>query len=284
MTSTLIAYTTKGIVYESAAGICIEAITSKKNIKKIKIQYDSYDIVLQKNMLAPCYYAVVNYEGINNSHLWDKINHLSTEDNFLYGFISYITFFALIEQTKFMDLLPFTFLIPCSLANGDCCDSSIMNYLVVPMESLLYNVPKLQYHFIHSIIQFIKNYANLFHAGPTITDEFMEKYTTESLGIDCSQVDDSQREVCSCTECNQIPCSCTECNEIDCSCTECNQTPCSCTECQEIDNAWDYLSDETPMLDSMVAQAYYDNYDTVKYDQLTFETISEQPIITLRFA
>lgn len=300
MTSKHILYTPKGITYgdgkcSSNNFIHIEAIIGTKNIKHIYIKYQykeiDVDITLDKDVLAPCYYSILNNEGIKNSSMWKKLHVLDIEEDvFMYGFVSYITFFAIIEQGNLMDIFPFTFEVPCTLSNGDCCDASMMQYLLVPMESLLYNIPKLHYHFIHLIQKFIHQYTDFFYAGPTVTDEFMSKYTTESLGIDTSYEHYNDEED---TTCENI-CDNKYNNKYEDNTSFSHDESCN-TSILDSMSFCDTCYDETAHHNTYnYPMTNYDNYDTIikplAFDTLTYttplfiENISEQPIIYLRFA
>ena len=307
MTSKHLLYTTKGIIYDNNTCPCesfihIEFVDSKKNIKNIDIHYqykeNDIKITLDKDVLSPCYYSIVNHAEINNAWMWKKLQYLNVDDAvFLYGFVSYITFFALLEQGNLMDIFPFTFEVPCTLHYGDCCDASMMRYLSVPMESILYNIPKLHYHFIYHVRKFIQQYADLFYAGPTITDEFMNKYTTESLGIDTSSYyednitnvseEENTNNVVTEEENTSFSESCDNVSDNNYLTPMLDSMSCSDTNYNDIYYDDTYYNDtisETPIIT-------YDNYDTIvkpltfniSYPQLFMGNVSEQPVLYLQF-
>lgn len=255
-----ILYTKKGITYDdntdgkSYLSIC--ASKNHKNIHKIDIEYkhkhEHTTVTLNKNIISSFYYSIVNYENCNNANMWDKVKHID-KDDFVYGFISYITLFFLFEQTTFMSLLPMVLDVPCTLTRGDCCDAQVMKYMDKALKGMISSINnKFVYHYISFVQQFIHKYCKMFHIGPMI-----DKYYHTKLDVALSKI--TQKETYTCTttsntcdntnacatttntndyntssyDCNNTStCDTTNtCNNTSCDTNTCDNTSCSTNTC-----------------------------------------------------
>lgn len=168
--------------------ISIKAEKSNKSFANITIEYkykhDHVVKTLEKNIISSFVYSIVNHHHCSNSNLWEKLKHLKNIDDFIYGFICYISLFFLYEQTNFMSLLPFNFEVPCTLHRGDCCDAQIIKYINKAFSGMLKSYEnKLVYHYINLINNFSTTYCKLFHAGP-----IMDTYYTSKLDTDLTRL------------------------------------------------------------------------------------------------
>ena len=166
---------------KSLNGLSIIATTNNKTITHIDIIFNRITAVIDKSMLSSFNYSIINQDDSSyNKDMWYKINQHSntlTKEDFIYGFVTYLSFFSLISNQHFIKLLPFTFDIPCSLEKGDCCDYNIMHYMVIPLNSIMNIIEQdcLLYHYIKNILQFIEEWSRMFHVGPLLDYDLLNK-------------------------------------------------------------------------------------------------------------
>jgi hypothetical protein len=178
--------------------IYIEPKISKKNIKYILLKFKNDTTLIEasidKMTLLPLIFSVLdpNHDNIN---LWAKIQHHINElsdhpdvdiylknlgkvtllDGFIYGFVTYISFFYLIEKYEFKSLLPINFQLPANLSDGDCTDYHVLQYMYQPLSAMMDIFD--EDYFLHSyfkiIIGFITIWSCVFHAGPGINENII---------------------------------------------------------------------------------------------------------------
>jgi hypothetical protein len=186
--------------------IYIEPKISKKNIKYIllKFKYDTtiIEASIDKMTLLPLIFSVLdpNHDNLN---LWAKIQHHINElsdhpdidvylntlgkvtllDGFIYGFVSYISFFYFIEKYEFKSLLPINFQLPANLNDGDCTDYHVMQYMYQPLSAMMEIFD--EDYFLHSyfkiIIGFINIWSCVFHSGPGINENIINQLNTNVM-------------------------------------------------------------------------------------------------------
>jgi hypothetical protein len=105
------------------------------------------------------------------------------KNTFIYGFSTYISFFMLMSNSHFINLLPFTFDIPCSFDDGDCCDYNIMHYLAMPFHTIVSIIDKncLLYHYINNILNFIYLWSDAFYVGPLLNYNLLNKLNYDTI-------------------------------------------------------------------------------------------------------
>lgn len=187
---------------QSKQMIYIEPNLSKKDIKYIKIHFKNHDVefenIVNKMELLPCIFSVIG----DYDNLWSKINHHiehSTEhpdtelylkqlksnklDGFIYGYISYISFFSLIENSHFRKLLPIQFQLPARLEDGDCCQYYVLQYLYQPLNSMLqlFTEDYFLYHYFSIIIGFINIWSFVFQKGVPINENLVNHLNADIM-------------------------------------------------------------------------------------------------------
>lgn len=172
-----------------------------KDIKSIKIKFKNHETefesIINKMELLPCLFSI-----IGNDNLWSKINHhiknssvhpdtdvylkqlkSNMSDGFLYGFISYISFFSLIENSHFRKLLPIQFQIPARLEDGDCCQYYVLQYMYQPLNSMLqlFEEDYFLYHYFNIIIGFINIWSFAFQKGAPINENIVNHLNADIM-------------------------------------------------------------------------------------------------------
>ena len=145
--------------------IFLKSTIKNNHLKTLDISYkygDEYVTTsLSKSILYPC----------NMAYKMDDMNI----NHFMDGYMAYIALFFLLDKVNFKNLLPFKFVIPCSLENGDCCDYNMLQYMYYPLSTMLKIVHHLPYHYFNTVTYFIKTYRHLFHAGPSLNPMLMNE-------------------------------------------------------------------------------------------------------------
>jgi hypothetical protein len=156
--------------------ISLDTEVSVKGIKSLIVRYDNISTVIDKAILKSCLKTIKS-----DTNLWEYLDtiyqqnqgvyNLNYKDDFSYGFCSYIAFYYLLQNKHFVDQLPFKFTLPCELEDGNFCEFNKMNFMVLPLNTILTIIPKngLIYHFLQRCHQFIITWSSLFHVGPLLS-------------------------------------------------------------------------------------------------------------------
>jgi hypothetical protein len=165
--------------------ISLDIEISTKGIKNLIVRYDNISTVIDKDILKA---------GQKTMHkektLWEQLddfyqNHQEQQkiiiesqvydcdykNCFTYGFCSYIAFFYLLQNKHFIKQLPFSFTLPSEWEDGDFCEYNKMNFMVLPLNTILTIIPKTGfiYHLLQRCHQFILLWSPLFHVGPLLS-------------------------------------------------------------------------------------------------------------------
>ena len=210
-----ILFTSKGILLNNNISInsfksfiYLELKLSNKFIKSLTISYKHEDeyvsTILNKSVLNPLNYSIINnLDDSHHSNLWIKLQHHinsfppnlinsindtytsynNIQQGFLIGFVSYISLIFLLDKSKFINILPFKFYIPCTLENGDCCEFNILQYILLPINTIidLIDTNTLLYTYFSTISSFITLWSPIFHIGPSLNPIIFTKLTTSIL-------------------------------------------------------------------------------------------------------
>ncbi len=151
-------FTNQGVKYDFIASdsyILVEA-TVKNKIKSLSITYQYQNELIKTTLSKEC---------LSPFNLAIDINNEIDFNHFIDGYITYISLFYILENTKFSQYLPFTFYVPCLLSQGDCCDYHILQYMYPPLKLMLKLSNQLIYHYFNTITYFIDIYKELFPTG-----------------------------------------------------------------------------------------------------------------------
>lgn len=185
-------------------GLSINIDINNKTITNINVTYCDVTTIIDKSTLSSCNYTMINIDTVNNKNMWLKINHymntLSNEQltkinhqcevyqadykkTFIYGFCTYLSFFELINNKDFINLLPFTFDVPCSLDEGNCCDFNMIHYLAMPFNTIISIIDHdcMLYHYINHILTFIDLWSDLFSVGPLLDYNLLNKLNYDTI-------------------------------------------------------------------------------------------------------
>ena len=165
--------------------ISLDIEISTKGIKNLIVRYDNISTVIDKDILK------AGQKTMNKEKsLWEQLDDFYQnypeqqkilieshvydcyyKNCFTYGFCSYIAFFYLLQNKHFIKQLPFSFTLPCEWEDGDFCEYNKMNFMVLPLNTILTIIPKtgLIYHLLQRCHQFILLWSPLFHVGPLLS-------------------------------------------------------------------------------------------------------------------
>lgn len=155
-------FTEKKVSYdfiESTSYIFVEASVKNNKIKSLIITYHYQNESIK---------TTLNREILSSFNLAMNITEDMDFNHFIDGYIAYISLFYILEHTQLSALLPFQFYVPCLLANGDCCDYHILQYMYPPLKLMLKLSNQLIYHYLNTITYFIDTYKDTFQSGPPL--------------------------------------------------------------------------------------------------------------------
>ena len=196
--------------------IYIETLVTHKSMKSIKIHYKQEEtdisLIIEKINLIPFHFSIIDNHH-DQLNLWQKITNHMTElsshpdtelylryfnnahlkdvnnldvnmlDGFLYGYISYISLFALLENVKFKRSLPIQFQVPVRLEDGDCSDYHVFQYIYQPLNAMMQILDEDTplYNYFNVIIGFINIWSPVFHSGPGINANIINTLNMEIM-------------------------------------------------------------------------------------------------------
>ena len=208
-------FTNKGLVVNNSdinldrfnEFIHIKANCSKKTILSMDITYKNKTEFIKTHLdevLEPLTLSLINFN--TKSNLWSVIdNHIDSYTNeyvnemiseysqyfddrilmngFLFGFMSYVSLFFILEKSNFMKTLPFQFYVPANLQSGDCCEFNVMQYMCLPISTFLQlnNTNTFIFNYFTCVMQFIQLWSNLFYIGPQIDQALITKINIDII-------------------------------------------------------------------------------------------------------
>ena len=163
--------------------IYIETKLSHKNIKYINLKYNDNKYQMNKK-LDKLLISPFNNSIIGKNDLWSKMNHFDklNVDKFIYGYISYISLFVLLEDKHFVSTLPFKFELPCCLEDGDCSNYHILKYMYQPIHTMSEILDSPLHYYFKNISKFINRWVHIFQTGPEINSIIINNLNVEFNG------------------------------------------------------------------------------------------------------